>query len=273
MLFECRRPGKPRRQIPVLQLLAHWQSRQDDVKNRRPLQIFIISPLLTSLLIFPWNKRNNKVLFFPLPFHTCKSLGRDQNLLTSGIIRPRELASGIPVQWLGASPSTPCTQRLCPSSPPLSLSGMLTPLLGIGNCLLQLQPQRVEPGEASGVHLAFLSLCRALENPSQFLLLTPITIHLAPSSLGHLEPLFPDSFITNTDLVFTDFFREGSEEGDPRNNHHGFSILGCRKDSLMQPQAMWWEPRLFESDRPPLRLPPSCHTAFGACVATWPFSH
>lgn len=206
-----------------------------------------------------------KFFFFPLPFHTCKSLGRDQNLLTSGILRPRELVSGIPVQWLGASPPRPCTQQLCPSSPPPSLAGMLTPLLGTGNCLLQLQPPRVEPGEASGVHL-FLSLCRALENPSQFLLITPITTHLAPSSLGHLEPLFPD-------LVFTDFFQEGSEEGDPRNNHHGFSILGYRKDSLMQPQAMWWEPRLFQSDRSPLRLPPSRHTAFGACVATWPFSH
>lgn len=72
-------------------------------QNRRPLQIFIISPLLTSLLIFPWNKRNHKssFFFFPLSFHSFKSLGRDQNLLRSDIIRPRELASSIPVQQLG----------------------------------------------------------------------------------------------------------------------------------------------------------------------------
>lgn len=38
-------------------------------QNRRPLQIFIISPLLTSLLIFPWNKRSHKVLIIPLSFH------------------------------------------------------------------------------------------------------------------------------------------------------------------------------------------------------------
>lgn len=96
-------------------------------QNRRPLQIFIISPLLTSLLIFPWNKRSHKVLIIPLSFHTFKSLGRDQNLPISDIIRPKELVSDIPVQ----GPRTPAlTQKVCPSFPTPSLAGMLTPFWG-----------------------------------------------------------------------------------------------------------------------------------------------
>lgn len=149
-------------------------------QNRRPLQIFIISLLLTSLLIFPWNKRSHKVLIIPLSFHAFKSLGRDQNLLISDIIRPKELVSDIPVQGPGTSA---LTQKLCPSSPIPNLAGMLTPLLGTGNCLLQLQPRRTEPREASGTHLVFITLCRALEHPTQIFLIIPITI--SPGSYYH----------------------------------------------------------------------------------------
>lgn len=93
-------------------------------QNRRPLQIFIISPLLTPLLIFPWNKRSHKVLIIPLSFHSFKFLGRDQNLLISDITRPKELVSDIPVQGLGTSA---LNQKLSPSSLTLSLAGMLIP--------------------------------------------------------------------------------------------------------------------------------------------------
>jgi len=104
----------------------------------------------------------------------------------SDIISPRDFASGIHVQWLGESrlhsEAAPCLSL----SPPHQDAH--TALLGTGNCLLQ--QQMVEPGEVSWIlliHLVFVTLCKAPENPIQILLITPITIHLAPPSLQHLD--------------------------------------------------------------------------------------
>lgn len=159
-------------------------------QNRRPLQIFIISPLLTSLLIFPWNKRSHKVLIIPLSFHTFKSLGRDQNLILSD---PRNwfltfLFRGLehlPLEVeLFLSHSQPCwdvhalpvTGNIVFSS--CSHTGQNTGKLQ--ECTLHLEHGR------------------ALKHPTQTLLIMRIAIHLAPFSLSTqritLELFFPDLF-------------------------------------------------------------------------------
>lgn len=55
-------------------------------QNRRALQIFIISPLLTSLLIFPWNKRNHKSSFFFFPYPSTRSSPWEETKTCSGLI-------------------------------------------------------------------------------------------------------------------------------------------------------------------------------------------
>lgn len=168
-------------------------------QNRRPLQIFIISPLLTSLLIFPWNKRSHKVLIIPLSFHTFKSLGRDQNLLISDIIRPKELVLDFPVQG---------SQKLCPSSP--AFLGFSRP-----------SDDRQLSSSASATqgklqeHPLYLEHSAELWNtPSRRFSLH--IIHLAPFPLGTkritLELFFPDLFIECQSSFYWLFLR-GSWRG------------------------------------------------------------
>lgn len=54
--FEGRHPGKQRKQMPILQLLAHWHvllMQAGPHQNYRLVQVLVISPLLTSLLRLP----------------------------------------------------------------------------------------------------------------------------------------------------------------------------------------------------------------------------
>lgn len=122
-------------------------------QNRRPLQIFIISPLLTSLLIFPWNKRSHKVLIIPLSFHAVPGK------------RPKPAHI-----WYYQTQGTvfwhSCSGfwNICPYSEFVPLLSHSQPcwdadaLPVTANCLLQLQPHRAEHGEPSGTHLVFGTL-------------------------------------------------------------------------------------------------------------------
>lgn len=207
MLFEHRHPGKPRRQSPILQLLAHWQSRHDHIKitdRYRSPSSLLYSPRCCYFLEIK-KKKNHKVIFFP-PYPSTHS-SPWENLLASDIIRPRELASGIPVQQLGAFPLHSEAVPFLSISEQDSYHFWLIPLLRMGNCLLQLQPQWVKPGEASEIHLVFATLCRALEtwDPSLYPY-HPLHHLLWGTQSTTLEPSFPNLFILNTSLVFTNVF-------------------------------------------------------------------
>lgn len=221
-------PGKPRRQIPVLHCLASWQNRQDHIKiadHCRSSSSLLYSP---HCWYFLGTKEVIKFLLSPYP--SMQSLGRDQNLLISDIIRPKELFSDIPVQGSGTSAPT---QNLCPSSRTPSLVGMLTPF--------QWQPIVFSSFSHTGQnmgnlqeHTLYLEHCRTLEHPTPIFLIMQITTHLAPlTELPWNSSSLACSY--NANLVFPDFFWEGSEENDPMKNHHRFVILGYRKDLLVQP--------------------------------------
>lgn len=90
-------------------------------QNRRPLQIFIISPLLTSLLIFPWNKRSHKVLI-PLSF-SHSSPWEETKFAHTWYYQTQ--GAGFGHSCSGVWNICP-TQKLCPSPTP-SLAGMFMP--------------------------------------------------------------------------------------------------------------------------------------------------
>lgn len=203
MLFELRHPGKPRRQIPVLQLLAHWQSRQDHIKitdRCRSSSSLLYSP---HCWYFLGTKEIIKFFFPPLSFHPFKSLGTDQNLLRSDIIRPREPASGIPIQVAGGFPPYTHSEAvpfLSPSQPhwdahTSSGDGQLS------------SPASATKGRTWGSFCIYNSLHapgKPHPDASRYPYYHPSgTIFSgAPRALS----LFPSSFIINTKLVFTNFF-------------------------------------------------------------------
>lgn len=143
------------------------------------------SPSLTSPPIFPWNKRTHKITFPPLFPSKHLSPWEDTKTCSHLILSDagKWLLALLFSSWGHPPAHSEAVSFLFPSQP---CQDAHTALLGMGNCLLQLQPQSIEPREASEIHVVFVTLCRALENPTQILLITPTSIHLAPPSLGHL---------------------------------------------------------------------------------------
>lgn len=111
----------------------------------------------------------------------------------------------------------------------------------MGNCLLQLQPPKAELVKASG--LKPVSFHKALETPPGFFLLTllPCIISLGASKVLPWSS-FASLFIVKTDLIFTNFFWEGSA-GQSQEQSPGtwYPRAGERF-----PGAMCWEPRLLQ---------------------------
>lgn len=155
-------------------------------QNCRPLQIFINSPLLTSPLVFPWNKRTHKILS-PLLFPSKRlSPWEETKTCSHPILSDQGRGFWHSCSAVGGIVPThsEAVSFLFPAQP---CQDAHTTLLGMGNCLPQLQPQSIEPREASEIYVVIITLCRALENPTQILPVRPTSIHLAPPSLGHLE--------------------------------------------------------------------------------------